>query len=137
MPSFSPKSLQRLGTCHKDLQTLFSEVIKHFDCTILVGNRGKEEQNQAFKDGKSKKKYPDSKHNSMPSNAVDVSPYPIPVWTKSVDFCYFGGYVMGIAAMLLVEGKMTHRIRYGGDFNTNKIVSDSKFYDLVHFELMN
>lgn len=135
MPSFSPKSLQRLGTCHPDLQTLFNEVIKHFDCTVLFGYRDEADQNQAFAEGKSEKKFPFSKHNSMPSNAADVAPYPLPAWSKTLDFVYFGGYVMGIAAVLLAQGKIKSKIRYGGDFNMNKIISDSKFYDLVHFEV--
>jgi peptidoglycan L-alanyl-D-glutamate endopeptidase CwlK len=134
MASFSPKSQQRLQTCNMDLQTLFNEVVKYFDCTILIGHRGEDEQNQAFKDKKSKKTWPNSKHNSMPSNAVDVVPYPIPAWTKTQDFVYFGGFVMGIDEMLRVQGKMKKRIRYGGDFNMNDIISDSTMFDLVHFE---
>ena len=47
MPSFSQRSLDRLATCHPDLNRLFTEVVKHFDCTVLCGHRGQEEQDKA------------------------------------------------------------------------------------------
>ena len=136
MPKFSQKSFSNLATCHMDLQVLFYEVIKHFDCTILEGHRGEAAQNAAYAAGNSKLMYPHGKHNATPSNAVDVAPWPLPLWKNTNDFFYFGGIVMGIAAMLLAEGKMTHKIRYGGDFNQNGRVSDSTFVDAVHFELV-
>ena len=77
MPKFGRKSRTRLATCDKNLQKLFNEVVKHFDCSVLVGFRGKDEQNSAYKNGYSKVKWPNGKHNSNPSFAVDVAPYPI------------------------------------------------------------
>lgn len=53
MPYYSERSKKRLETCHEDLQKLFNEVIKHFDCTILCGHRGQEEQDKAFAEGMS------------------------------------------------------------------------------------
>jgi len=136
MPKFSARSFTKLSTCHIDLQVLFYEVVKTFDCTILQGYRNEADQNAALAAGKSKLAYPKSKHNFKPSLAVDVVPYPLPDWSKVVDFVYFGGYVMGIAQMLFDSGKMTHRIRFGGDFNRNQRISDSSFYDCVHFEII-
>ena len=54
MPQFGKDSLARLSTCHPDLQKLFKEVIKHYDCTILEGHRSDEDQLKAFNAGKSK-----------------------------------------------------------------------------------
>ena len=34
------------------------------------------------------------------------------------------------------NGKWHHSIRWGGDFNMNNRISDGKFLDLVHFEIM-
>src|SRR5579871_2009363 len=76
MHYFSPKSLVNLETCHPDLQTLFKEVIQTMDCTILVGHRNQEDQEKAFEQGNSKEHWPNSKHNSIPSMAVDVLSYP-------------------------------------------------------------
>lgn len=136
MPKFSEVSLSKLSTCHKDLQTLMNEVIKYFDCMILEGHRGQAAQEAAFKAGNSKLHWPKGKHNSSPSKAVDVSPYPMPAWSKTADFIYFGGFVMAIAIKLLEEGKISHSIRYGGDWNQNKRITDENFLDAVHFELV-
>jgi peptidoglycan L-alanyl-D-glutamate endopeptidase CwlK len=43
---------------------------------------------------------------------------------------------MGIADILFSKGIITHRIRYGGDWNQNKRVSDDQFGDYVHFEII-
>jgi peptidoglycan L-alanyl-D-glutamate endopeptidase CwlK len=137
MPKFSQQSFSRLSTCHIDLQTLFYEVVKHFDCTILVGFRNEEDQNKAYHEGNSRLKWPNSKHNQQPSLAVDVAPYPLPDWRKKEDFIYFCGYVMGVAKRLKEEGKITHSIRWGGDFNRNQRVSDSVIGDFLHFEIDN
>ena len=46
MNSFSQRSLNKLSTCHPDLQMLFTHVVKYYDCTVLSGHRGEEEQNE-------------------------------------------------------------------------------------------
>jgi peptidoglycan L-alanyl-D-glutamate endopeptidase CwlK len=135
MQQFSPISKFRLSTCHPDLQVLFNEVIKYFNCTILEGYRGREAQEKAFKEGKTQLHFPFSNHNKNPSMAVDAAPWPIPDWKKTEDFIYFGGIVMGIAIILYSKGEMTYKVRYGGDFNENNFVSDQPFLDAVHFEL--
>jgi len=77
MPHFGKTSRKRLATCHEDLQLVFNEVIKHFDCTIVCGHRGEADQNDAFERGNSKLRFPQSKHNQWPSLAVDAVPWPI------------------------------------------------------------
>lgn len=135
MPKFCQSSFSKLSTCHADLQALFYEVIKYFDCTIIEGYRNKEDQERAFKAGNTKLHWPDGKHNSQPSMAVDVAPYPID-WKNSSRFYWFAGYVMGIAQKLKDEGKMTHAVRFGGDWDGDKNIYDENFKDLVHFELV-
>lgn len=63
MPKFGTRSRSNLETCHENLQKLFNEVIKHYDCSVICGHRGQQEQDQAFHDGRSKLKFPQSKHN--------------------------------------------------------------------------
>ena len=128
MPRFGKRSIGRLQTCDQKLQELFYEVVKHFDCSIIEGNRGEERQNRAFADGKSKVKYPNGKHNKFPSVAVDVAPYPID-WSDRDRFHYFGGFVLGVAK------EMGMNIRWGGDWNQDTHTKDNKFDDLVHFEI--
>ena len=135
MPKFSDQSLKELATCHLDLQILFNEIIKYFDCTIIQGRRGEIEQNEAFKNGKSKLQYPDGKHNDIPSLAADVASYPI-YWSNTAQFYFFSGYVLGIAKLLKSQGKMQHDVRYGGNWDCDNQVNHQSFNDLVHFELI-
>jgi peptidoglycan L-alanyl-D-glutamate endopeptidase CwlK len=135
MPMFSQTSFSRLATCHMELQTLFYEVIRTFDCTILEGHRNEADQEKAVADGKSKLHWPHGKHNANPSMAVDVAPYPVN-FTDTKRLYYFGGWVQGVAQRLKDEGKMTYSIRWGGDWNGNKDLDDQTFFDLVHFELI-
>ena len=66
---------------------------------------------------------------------VDVAPYPID-WEDLDRFRYFAGYVMGVAAILHSEGLITHRLRWGGDWNRDTQVKDNSFNDMPHFELV-
>lgn len=127
--------MSKLSTCHEDLQKIFYEVVRTFDCAILQGYRNEEDQNTDFSSGKSKLQWPNSKHNTKPSLAVDVSPYPIPNWNDTKDFVYFAGYVMGTAAKLFADGKIGHMPVWGGDWNNNKRTGDEDFCDYTHFQL--
>jgi peptidoglycan L-alanyl-D-glutamate endopeptidase CwlK len=135
MPSFSETSFTRLQTCHKDLQIIFEEVIKTWDCVIICGNRGEEEQEEAFKKRASKLHYPNSKHNNNPSLAVDVLPYPIDR-SNMHRIILFAGKIIWIAYILYDQGKISHRIRWGGDWNNNGDMNDETFIDGEHFELI-
>ena len=128
MPRFGKTSRKRLKTCDEDLQVLFEEVVKYFDCSVIEGHRNEARQNKAFEDGNSKVKFPNGRHNSKPSKAVDVAPYPID-WEDRERMTYFAGFVKGIAYMMGIP------IRWGGDWNNNTILKDNNFDDLPHFEL--
>ena len=106
MPKFSDLSNKLLGTCHLDLIRLFNEVIKHWDCKVTDGHRGKVAQNDAYKDGRSELEYPNSGHNKKPSLAADVSPYPID-WEDRERFLLFRGRVYGVAEMMDIKLKKT------------------------------
>jgi hypothetical protein len=129
MPAFSQLSQDKLATCDQRLQRVFAEVIKHRDCTVLCGHRGKEEQDEAFRTGKSKVQFPNSNHNRLPSVAADVVPYPID-WHDPAYFTHFAGFVLGVAATMGI------RLRWGGDWNQNGKTKDESFFDGPHFELM-
>lgn len=140
MPSFSKTSRARLSTCHVDLQVIFNEVIKSKDCSIFCGHRDKFSQNKAKASGKSQLSWPDSNHNSLPSNAVDAGPYFVELkntdWEDHVAYGVFAGYVMATADRLLVEGKISHKLRWGGDWDSDGRTSDERFNDYPHFELV-
>ena len=128
MPKFGRTSLKRLNTCDEDLQALFKEVVKYFDCSVIEGHRNEARQNKAFEDGNSKVKFPKGRHNSKPSNAVDVVPYPVD-WEDRERMTYFAGFVKGVAYMMGIP------VRWGGDWNNNTDLKDNNFDDLPHFEL--
>jgi len=137
---FSTGSKAQLATCHPDLQLLFNEVIKYFDCIVIEGHRGEAAQNAAYNKGNSKLRYPHGKHNAIPSMAADVAPFNQATkkinWSQTNDFYYFAGYVLAIAIQLYNTGRMKHRVRYGGDWDMNNNIHDQTFMDLVHFELV-
>jgi peptidoglycan LD-endopeptidase CwlK len=132
MPSFSATSAGRLATCHPVLQHLFCEVIKHFDCAILEGHRDRATQNEYFRTGKSRLPWPQGKHCSEPSLAIDAAPYHQGRASYDPRHClHFAGFVLGIA------NQMGIKIRWGGDWDgDNEPVTDQDFQDLVHFELV-
>jgi len=98
------KSSDLLATCDKRLQNLLNKMIERsdFDLTITCGYRGEEEQEKAFKEGKSKAHFGQSKHNVFPSKAVDVCPCPVkwdtndPRWGKMVALAYDTARLLGI-----------------------------------------
>jgi len=136
MAEFGNTSRSRLNTAHPDLQLIFEHVITYWDCSILCGERGEVEQTKAYNEDKSKVQFPNSKHNSSPSMAVDAAPYPID-WDDLKGFASFGNYVVGMADALYLAGLITHRVRWGGDWNWSDRNNDPQsFDDLPHFELV-
>ena len=128
MPHFGQKSRERLATCHEDLQKVFNEVIKVVDCSVLEGHRDERRQAKLYAEGKTKVNYPMGRHNSKPSRAVDVVPYPVD-WEDRERFHLFSGFVLGVASRMGIP------LRWGGDWNMNFRVDDNKFDDFPHFEL--
>ncbi len=139
---FGKTSTARLCSCHPDLQTIFNEVIKVMDCTIVCGHRNEADQQAAYnaKPQLSKVQYPNSNHNTYPSLAVDVAPYDATIrnidWGDTNRFYYFAGRVMEVARRLREEGKILHDLRWGGDWDRDTEVDDQTFIDLPHYELV-
>jgi peptidoglycan L-alanyl-D-glutamate endopeptidase CwlK len=135
--SYSAASKAKLETCHPDLQTLMFYVSLNYENTIVCGHRGETEQNEAFAAGNSQLKYPNSKHNSVPSNAVDAVPYEVNHldWGK-LQSAHFAGYVKGVSEILFRMSIISHRIRCGIDWNNNNDIDDTKFWDACHFEIL-
>jgi len=128
MSQFSRLSEERLATCHPDLVRLFREVVKIHDCMVLCGHRTEAEQMLAVRTGKSQKPWPSSKHNTVPSMAADVAPYPVD-WNDRRRFDHFAGVVRGVAAQFGI------RVRWGGDWDGDFDLKDQWLNDLPHFEL--
>tara|TARA_R110002167_G_scaffold94892_2_gene253043 strand:+ start:9202 stop:9597 length:396 start_codon:yes stop_codon:yes gene_type:complete len=129
MAYFGRKSKKQLSTCDERLYDVFNEVIKHIDCSVLEGHRGEIRQNQLYEEGKTKVFFPNGRHNSSPSRAVDVVPYPID-WDDRERFTLFAGFVLGIAKSMGIT------LRWGGDWDRDWTVMDNKFDDFPHFEVI-
>lgn len=120
MPEFSKSSADKLATCDQRLQDVCNEAIKETDFTVVYGHRTREDQNLAYQTGKSRLNWPDSKHNSTPSMAVDLAPYPID-WNDLGRFHKLSEVIKRIAAEKNIP------IEWGGDWKT--------FKDYPHFQL--
>ena len=144
MPKFSAVSKRRLNTCHPAIQQVFRKVIQTMDCTILEGYRDQPRQDRLWKVGKSKKRFPGSRHNRIPSEAVDVAPYwpnephirwpapDAPGYAKILgQWYFFAGYVLATADSMEIP------MRWGGDWDRDYYIHDNRFDDLCHFELVN
>lgn len=136
---YSARSRENLEECHVDIQTIFNEVIKYYDCTITEGSRDEKTQNEYFRIGKSKLEFPESKHNVTElrpkSMAIDAVPCPID-WLDKNRFYHFSGFVIGISKILFFQGKISHQLRHGGDWDSDNNFKDQSFHDLPHFELI-
>ncbi len=78
---------------------------------------------------RSKIRWPDGKHNTVPSSAVDVTPYPV-VWDDRERQTLFAGFVLATAKAMDID------LRWGGDWDRDTEVRDNTFDDLVHFEIV-
>jgi len=124
----------RLSQCDMRLQNILREAIKSVDFTILCGHRNKEDQDKAVAEKKSTLKWPNSKHNFLPSRAVDIAPYfgtgtPLD-WEEKAAFARLYGYISRIAEEQGVA------IRWGGDWNNNFRTNDERLVDMPHIELV-
>ncbi len=142
MFKFSNTASKRLLTAHKDLQLIFNTVISlsNVDFGIAEGHRSIELQKKYYDEGKSQidginKK---GKHNYDPSLAVDIY-----LWINGraqwdeESLSYVAGLIHGVSEMLLKEGKINHRIRWGGNWDMDgEILTDQTFQDRPHFELI-
>jgi len=121
MPSFGLQSKKHRHSCHPALKEVLDEAINHFDFSVIDGHRDKETQDRYFDEGVSKVKWPRSKHNTYPSRAFDVVPYPGGFENEDEAFYEMATYILSAASHLGV------RLRWGGHWKN--------FKDLAHFEL--
>lgn len=120
MYKFGKRSLENLSTCHPDLQKVLHRAIKKFDFSVIEGHRTKAKQEEYFQKGTSRRRWPNSKHNTKPSLAVDVVPWPID-WNDIERFKQMAEVILKAAKEEGVE------LTWGGNWKT--------FKDYPHFQL--
>ena len=127
------RSTRVYETLHPALQDVMDYVLLHVaDVSLIFGHRDEAMQNHLYATGKSQLRWPDSKHNKLPSKAVDFQPYPYP--EETVKLWAGLAYVAGRA---IEYGKTRgYELRWGGDWNRNGDLTDQNFDDLFHLELV-
>lgn len=150
---FGTNSTKHWKELEKDLQLIMTESLKDtpFDFGIHEGHRTIAEQKESYAQGRTK---PGniitnidgvknrSKHNIYPAEAVDIhmtiSGRRDLTWDTDHIFV-IAGVIIATANRLYREGKVRHRVRWGGNFNNNEIITtkDPKesFFDPIHFEI--
>lgn len=140
MPRFGKSSMEKLSTVHPNLQKVLMRVIGWYNFTILEGHRGQEAQDEAFRTGRSKVKYPDSKHNAEPSEAVDIAPWPV-IWpskemSREERRKVFGRFYVLAGAMFQAAYDLDIFIRWGGDWDQDWDIIEDQWDDFPHFGLL-
>jgi hypothetical protein len=131
MPQFGQRSLNRLQHVDKRLREVLDEAILHIDFTIVCGHRNKLAQDEAYATGASKKQWPNSKHNYLPSKAVDFAPWNDGIdWEDHLAFARVYGHIEAVAA---ARG---YQLRWGGDWDKDGSSTDQSFMDIGHLELI-
>lgn len=164
MPQYSSSSERNLGQCDVVLQGLLRDFIVFFDHSVITGHRTEEEQNQKVEQGLSQVRWPNSKHNTMPSIAVDIAPYDkrfgtlfghraqiveIARWLKAhghkgsrderkqaANMFIREQYTLQAGLLISMGMQRNAILRWGGDWNRNFDTLDNSFDDLGHFELV-
>ena len=133
MPRFGTRSTTVLETLHPALRRVLVDAIKVRDFTLIEGYRGRDEQEEYFRTGKTTLHFPDSLHNHQPSRAVDLAPWyadpPHVRWEATEEFYSLSGFIQGVAVGHGVE------LRSGGDWDRDGDHHDQSFHDLPHLEL--
>jgi hypothetical protein len=120
MFQFSKRSSDNLAQCDPRLQKVAHEAANYFNFTIICGHRGQEEQDRAWREGRSKLRFPRSKHNQAPSLAMDCVPYPLD-WNDTKAFQEMARVMKQAAKTVGVD------LVWGGDWKG--------FVDMPHFEV--
>ena len=120
MPAFGRRSRKHLETCDPRIVRILERAIRIVDFAVIQGHRGEAEQEEAYRDDKSDLRWPYSRHNTRPSTAVDIVPWPGD-WEDRERFYFLAGVIMAAAHSENVL------LEWGGDWK--------KRHDLPHWQL--
>jgi len=131
---FGQKSTKNYATLSSGLQRVADRTLSYgvmdysLDCTY----RDEREQNRLFNmtPPRSKVQWPNSRHNHLPSKAMDCVPYVRgkSSWNK-LHCCVLAGLILAAAAEERVK------LRWGGNWDMDsEPITDQDFQDLAHFE---
>ena len=126
-------SKARLVTCHRKIQLIVEDAIKHstIDFGVVCGYRGEIQQTEAFDDGKSNAEWGESSHNFRQGDkpcslAVDLAPYSSKIrnylWDDEEAFKQLYEHIR------MTAHKFGVKMKWGGNFASLK--------DMPHFEIV-
>lgn len=132
MLKFSQRSIDRLSSADPRLQLVMRRAIERIDFVVICGHRGRLEQDAAVFAKTTRVKWPNSKHNALPSLAVDVIPHPFhpEMWKQREPWQKIADVVLQCAKELDIP------VRWGGDWDCDGQSEDERFFDGPHFELV-
>ncbi len=127
MPELNPLSRKRLNTCDKRLQDMVRAVAPElpFNLLVVCGHRGEAEQNAAYERGASTLRFPQSRHNKLPSLAVDLAP--LSDDGGSILWSDLDRFDRIAAAMKAKARELKIPLTWGGDWK--------RFVDRPHFQM--
>lgn len=153
MASFGTTSLKHLDSSDYRLRIICNDAIKILNFSVVSGHRTKEEQNALYPEF-TQVKWPDSKHNTNPSVAIDVAPFipPYGVITGSpqniekimelsgkskaeAEAFVLKSYGRLVGVIQAVAAKHYIEVRFGMDWDGDEDLLDQTFHDLGHVEL--
>lgn len=142
MNAFGLASNAALKTADTRLVMVALKVLDIKDHSVLKGHRTQGEQDAAYfgNPQRSKLKWPDGKHNGVPSTAIDVQTYPLPdmdmlppaAFDQALreEQLYLLGLYVGVASEMGIE------LRTGADWDRDGEIADNGFDDFYHVELV-
>lgn len=142
---FSTRSKETLRGVHPDLIGVCYRALQltEKDFTLVQGVRTAEEQNELYKQGRSKPGsivthkdgYKNKSNHQVKADgwgwSVDFA-----VWNGKIDFNDIDGYKKVASAFLKASKEMGIPVRWGADWNMNGKTSDESFLDWGHVELV-
>ena len=129
---WGPRSQKVHGELCKELQEATDYILHNVaDISLTTGHRGKEEQDSAYP-RYTKVRWPDGKHNKLPSDAVDFQPHPLPTNPNKLwaSLAYVAGHIIAYGKSRGIQ------FRWGGDWDSDGDLTDQNFDDLFHIEVV-
>ena len=116
MPSLSSLSLSRLRTCHPKLIQIVMLAVQRMAFGVVIGWRGKEDQDAAVAHGLSDEPFPQSPHNHMLPDgtpcSVAVDLVPVSPEFPHGDWNHHTGFILLAAAMQAAAADLGIRLRH-------------------------
>ena len=137
MLKFGKRSIEKLNQTKVQLQEIAKYALNLglMDFSIIEGMRTKEVQDKYYNSGKSKVKWPNSKHNVKHVGELSCAFDAVPYVGGKISWNKYHCSVLG--GIILASAKtLGYTIRWGGNWDMdNEPITDQSFQDLVHFEL--